>query len=403
MRLTDKAIATIALPAGKSEYTYFDDAIPGFGYRLRSAGAARWIFQYNVGKRTRRLTLGPPSALSATRARTIAGDLYAKVRLGADPAGEKAESRMHAAETFGALVSVYLQQQRESLKPKSFVQVERHLLKYCRALHSMGLTQIDRRAIAARLMAVATKSGRVTSNRLRASLSAFFTWCIGQGFADSNPVTGTTRHPEKSRARVLNPDELRAIWNATAGTDDYSQILRLLLLTGCRLNEIGWLSWSEIFGDRIVLPGTRVKNGRDHIVPLTEPAQAILAAWPKMLGSDFVFGRGAKRGRGFTGHAEVKILLDKRIKASGAKMSGHWTNHDIRRTVATGMAELSVQPHIIEAVLNQVSGHKRGVAGIYNRASYENEKRAALTAWASRLAEIVEGKEAPRKVVSLRA
>jgi integrase len=154
---------------------------------------------------------------------------------------------------------------------------------------------------------------------------------------------------------------------------------------------------AEIFGDKIVLPGVRTKNSRDHIVPLSEPAQAILAGRPRM-GSKFVFGRGALRG--FTGWSATKVLIDARIKSAGAKVAP-WTNHDLRRTVATMMAESGVAPHIVEAVLNHVSGHKHGVAGIYNRASYENEKRAALTLWADKLLEIVEGRA--RKVVSLRA
>src|SRR5262249_1978120 len=151
---------------------------------------------------------------------------------------------------------------------------------------------------------------------------------------------------------------------------------RLLLLTGCRADEIGSLSWAEVFGDKIVLPGTRTKNGRDHIVPLSGLAQSIIAARPRMFGSEFVFGRG-DNGRGFTGWSSTKVLLDARIKAAGAKVKP-WTNHDVRRSVATLMAESGVAPHIVEAVLNHVSGHKHGVAGIYNRASYENEKRAAL-------------------------
>ena len=185
---------------------------------------------------------------------------------------------------------------------------------------------------------------------------------------------------------------------ATAGDDDYSAIVRLLMLTGCRAEEIAGLSWNEVAGDKITLPGLRTKNSRDHVVPLAGPARSILAARPKMLDCEFVFGRG--KDRGFTGWSSCKMLLDDRLKANGTKVA-HWTNHDLRRTAATSMAELGIAPHVIEAVLNHVSGHKAGVAGIYNRASYENEKRAALTLWADRLLEIVEGKV--RKVMPLRA
>jgi integrase len=367
--------------------------------RLRTGGASRWIFQYKIGAQHRRMTLGSTKALTATRARATAAELYAKVRLGQDPAGDKAESRVRAGETFKAVLDGYMAQQRNQLKPLSYTQKERHLLKHCKALHVLPLAKIDRRTVAAKLAKVETKSGPIEANRVRASLSAFFTWCIGRGFADANPVVGTERRPEKSRDRVLADSELKAIWAATAGDDDYSAIVRLLLLTGCRVDEIGALSWSEVFGNHIVLPGPRVKNGRDHIVPLSTPAQAILKARPKMLDRDFVFGRAHSDG-GFTGWSSCKVLLNARVKAGGAKVKD-WVNHDLRRTVATRMAELGVQPHIIEAVLNHVSGHKHGVAGIYNRATYSAEKRAAAVLWADHLMAIVENKA--RKVVPLRA
>src|SRR5262249_39084742 len=158
-----------------------------------------------------------------------AAELHAKVRLGGDPAGQKTESRIRAAETLGAILQVYLQHQRTGVKPGSFRQLERHLVKHCRALHCLQLAKVDRRAVAARLVAVATKSGLVESNRVRASLAAFYSWCISQGFAETNPVVGTARHQEKSRERVLTDAELRAIWIATTSADDYSAIVRLLM------------------------------------------------------------------------------------------------------------------------------------------------------------------------------
>jgi integrase len=398
MRLTDKTLATLSLRAGEAEHKFFDDDIPGFGLRLRAGGASRWIYQYKIGPRHRRMTLGSTKALTATRARATASDLHARVRLGEDPAGDKAENRIRAGETFKAVLDTYMAGQRDQLKPLSYVQKERHLLKHCHALHVMPLIKIDRRTVAAKLAKVAARSGPIESNRVRASLSAFFSWCISEGYIEANPVTGTNRRAEKTRDRILSDAELKAIWTATAGADDYSAIVRLLLLTGCRADEIGSLSWPEVFGDRIVLPGARTKNSRDHIVPLSAPAQTILEARPKMLNRDFVFGR-PHNNAGFTGWSACKVLLDERIKASRAKIE-NWCNHDLRRTVATRMGELGVAPHIIEAVLNHVSGHKHGVAGIYNRATYADEKQAALILWADHLMSVVEGKA--RKVVALR-
>jgi integrase len=170
----------------------------------------------------------------------------------------------------------------------------------------------------------------------------------------------------------------------------------LLALTGARANEIAALSWPEGDDDKIALPASRTKNKRDHVIPLSEQAQAILDHRPRRADHDFVFGR--RNGRPFTGWSVCGDLLDARIKDSGATVA-HWTPHDLRRTAATRMAELGVPPHIIEAVLNHVSGHKHGVAGIYNRATYEPEKRHALALWADHLLAIVEGRK--RVVVPL--
>jgi integrase len=389
MRLTDKSIVALALPAGKNESIFVDSDLPGFGLRLRAGGSARWVYSYRIGAQDRRVTLGSPASLTAARARSTAAELQAKVRLGIDPAGVKIENRARAAETMGATLQSYLAQRRSEVRPGHYAGIERHLVKHCRRLHGLQLAKIDRRTIAATLNTVDSKSGPIEANRVRTSLSSFYVWCIREGLVEQNPVTGTNRRSEKSRDRVLSPKELKAIWNGTAGAHDYYAIIRLLMLTGCRLSEIGALRWSEVFGDRVVLPAERTKNGRAHIVPLSDAARAILAARPR--NDEYVFGRN--EGRPFSGWNACKDRLDAEIAIQP------WRIHDLRRTAATRMAELGVQPHVIEVVLNHVSGHKAGVAGIYNRATYEPEKRQALILWAEHLAAIVESRAA--KVVSL--
>ena len=175
---------------------------------------------------------------------------------------------------------------------------------------------------------------------------------------------------------VLSADELRRIWNA-AGNGTYGVIIKLLILTGQRRSEISELRWSEVDLERraLNLPGERTKNKRPHIVPLAPTAQALLER--QVRDGDTVFD--------FTAWAYSKDILDKRSGVSD------WVVHDIRRTVATGMADIGVQPHIIEAVLNHVSGHKGGVAGIYNRSSYTKEKIEALMRWDEHVASIVGG------------
>jgi Arm DNA-binding domain len=203
MKLTQKTVAALALPKARSEAIHFDGDIPGLGVRLRTGGPPRWIFQFRVGAKQRRISLGPVSAISVARARELAGELHAKVRLGHDPAATKAEEAARAVETMGATLELYLTHQKARLKPRSWVEIERHLCKHCRQLHGLRLDKIDRRAVAARIAAVTSKSGNTTANRVRASLHAFFAWCLRQGLTDRNPVVGTGRAAEQSRARVL--------------------------------------------------------------------------------------------------------------------------------------------------------------------------------------------------------
>jgi integrase len=195
----------------------------------------------------------------------------------------------------------------------------------------------------------------------------------------------TNKNAEKSRDRVLSDKELKAIWKALPD-NDYGAIVRLLVLTGQRASEISDLRWSEIDFDRnlIVLPSSRTKNHRAHIVPMTPMVRAILEAAPRRDGRDFVFGAGE---RGFSGWSKSKARLDAALNIAP------FVIHDVRRSTATHMAEIGIQPHIVEAVLNHVSGHRGGVAGIYNRAAYEAEKAQALTRWAEHVAAIVEGRK----------
>ena len=210
-------------------------------------------------------------------------------------------------------------------------------------------------------------------------------------------MSHTGKRNETTRARVLTDDELKAVWKACDDTD-HAAIVKLLLLTGQRAAEIGSLRWDEVKDDRIELPGQRTKNKRPHTVPLSDPAKAILDRFRKV-GRVHVFGRDDAAG--FRGWGVSKQRLDERIAKAGAPLTA-WVVHDLRRTAATRMAELGVQPHIVEAVLNHVSGHKSGVAGIYNRATYDREKRAALNLWAEHVLAVVEDR-APTVVPMKRA
>jgi len=410
MKLTKPSIERLALPPGKSEAIFFDDDVPGFGLRLRAGGSRTFIVQYALGGRQRRMTIGAAKVLDAPEARQTARKLLARVRLGHDPAADRAEARVRASdELLGDHIGRFLARQERRLRPRSYVDAKRYLEQYAKPLHSIHLARISRAMVASLLGKIADEHGPVSADRARAALSSFFAWVIGEGLCDTNPVIGTNKHfdGEKSRDRVLTDRELALIWHSLPDSD-YGAIVQLLILTGQRREEIGALQLPEVDLKQalITLPPERTKNGRPHEVPLSKPALAILQAREKRVGRDFVFGDGPRncnganeeRHGGFQGWSKSKAVLDERVANETKKMAfdkrvtvGPWRLHDIRRTVATRMAELGVQPHIIEAVLNHVSGHKAGVAGVYNRSSYAAEKRIALDLWGKHVQALFEG------------
>jgi integrase len=429
MKLTKTTVAKLALPPGKTEAIFFDDDMPGFGLRLRAGGSASWIAQYRIGPKQSRATLGKLATLDPDEARKAARKVLAKADLGEDHQAQRRAREAKAALTFGAVADLYIKRAVEtSQRPKTQAERRRHLDRDWRPFRSRPVHEIDRRDVAARLQVVAEEHGPIASNRARGTLSTFFAWAIAQGLSDTNPVIGTAPvGTERARDRVLTTAEIRSIWRA-AGDDDHAQILRLLLLTGQRRNEVAGLGWSELDLDAAMwtLPRERSKNGRPHDVPLSDQAIAILRALQikrnglkeddARLKRVLVFGQG--KGA-FSGWSKCKERLDGRMARQRAERRlgrpltkgekpepgdrlAPWTLHDLRRTTVTGMNELGIAPHVVEAVVNHLSGRARaGVAGVYNRATYLPEKRAALARWAEHLMSEIEGRE--RKVIPLRA
>ena len=389
MKFTLGSVRGVGLPKGKKDHIEFDDDVPGFGLRVREGGSRTWIFQYRIGSKQRRMALGNAKSVPLTIARSNAGKLEARVRLGEDPALDKERARVEASSTFGAFAAQYLEARKSEWRERSAQQVRRHLLSHARPLHSIPIASVSQSNIAKLLSDVATNSGAIEANRVRASIAAMLSWLMREGvlLPAGNVAANTNKREEKSRDRVLTDAELKQIWKACL-SDHYGAVIKLLMLTGQRFTEIAALRWDEVNDNQIVLPGERTKNGRTHIIPLSEPAKAILAAFPRT-NRKHLFGRDDTFG--FRGRGAAKAKLDERI---AGKPIANWTPHDLRRTVATRMAELGVQPHIIEAVLNHVSGHKGGVAGIYNRATYDKEKREALNLWAEHVIATVEGRAA---------
>jgi integrase len=392
LKLDTKTVAGLALAKGRDEEIAWDTELEGFGLRLRrGAGALRrtYVAQYRANGRTRRVTLGTAERLTPTQARDGARRILARVSLGHDPQAEKQAKRVAAARTFHTVVDAYLAAKERELRPVSFRVTKLYLTgPYFRPLHATGLADISHPDIAARLSAITRAHSAHTAAAARRAASALFRWAMEEGWAQSNPVIGTRRPQEaRPRDRVLTDAELVAIWNASDGDDDHSRIIRLLILLGSRRQEIGGMRRSELdLGTSVwVLPAERSKNHRAHTVTLPAAALAIVAAIPRG-DRDHLFGHRA--GSGFTAWSRGKQELDQRL--AGAVQS--WRVHDLRRSVATKMADIGIEPHVIEAALNHYSGHRRGVAGIYNRSPYERAVKAALTRWGEHVTALAEGR-----------
>ena len=353
----------------------WDSTLVGFGAR-KQRRSAFYLIRYRLNGKQRFHTIGRHGVFTPDTARREATRLLGVVASGVDPANERATP----SETFGSELERYLERKRVVLRPRSLIEIERYLRVQCKSLHSMGLNEIDRRTIALTLAEIEQHSGPVARNRARTSLSAFFAYAIREGLIDgANPVSGTGKANEgNGRDRVLSETELSLVLRML-GDDPFSEIVRVLILTGQRRSEVGELAWNEVDFDRglIVLPAIRVKNGRQHEVPLSSQARAVLERQPRK--NEFVFGCR------WASWSEPKAALDKRLNGMAK-----WTLHDLRRSAATMMADrLDVQPHIVEAVLNHYSGHRAGVAGIYQRAKYQDQMRAALETWGTYVERLV--------------
>jgi integrase len=397
MKLTAKTLARLALPAGKTDSIFFDDELPGFGLRLRASGdrvRRSWVVQYRRAGGQRRMLLGNADLLDADKARKLAEKALAKVTLGEDPQADKIERRQRDKHSLKALIDDYLAWKASSgVRSRTITEVERYLRgSYFRPLHAMPVDRIGRKDVAQRVLHIARESGARTAAAARSALSACYVWALQHGLAESNPFVGTV--PPKAagpRERVLSDAELAAVWRACP-ENDFGRIVRLLILTAQRRSEVGGASWAELKPlDRGAwsIPASRTKNHRAHTVPLSALALSIIAAVPERVGRAHLFGDRAARG--FTSWVDGKRDLDARSGVTA------WTLHDIRRSAATRMCDLGVAPHVVEQLLNHQSGHRSGIAGIYNRSRYERETQAAVALWADHLRTLIEGGE--RKIV----
>jgi integrase len=396
---------------------------------VQPSGVKSWALRYRRktdGKAIKH-TIGTYPMLTLKDARSRANELRAEIERGADPHGAKVVARRRANEvddTFEAVVRRYIADHQfrrnrswqwtarllglvvdgtaESGKcpPLAVLRdgsISRKRHRRISLVDRWGSRRICDITDADIVDALDRISGAapIMANRLQAVLSAFFSWAKDKRLVAANPCTGLERPAEeKSRDRVLSDDELRKVWQAAGELGHpYTGIVRLLILTGQRRNEIAGLHWNEIDLEArsLHLPAGRTKNARAHDVPLSALALATIAGIPRLVDADLVFTRKRKP---ITAFGWLKLRLDADSGVSD------WTLHDLRRTVASGLQRLGVRLEVTEAVLNHRSGSTAGIVGVYQRHDYAAEKRDALARWADHVDAIVSGQK--MNVVALR-
>jgi integrase len=380
MKLVESSIARLTVPEGERDSYLWDETLPGFGVRAYASGKKSFIVKYGLATgQQRKLSLGPalPGTLIETRKK--AQDILARARIGQDVAGDKQAARIKKTSTLSPLIARYLEARKSELRPRPFIEVERHLNRLFADLHAKQIEDVGWRDIVGIVDKIAVENGRVTADRAKTSLVTFFGWCMERDFIGANPAMGIKkRAASKPRERTLSEPEIAAIWNATGLGTDHNNIVRLLLLTGQRREEIGALTWEEINFDQgqIELPGHRTKNGRPHTIFLSEPARLIIQGVPRRNSRDHLFGIG---NGPFSSWSEAKRRLDENL---GDKVAP-WILHDLRRTFATIASDRDFAPiHVIEMALNHWSGTKSGIVATYNKAKYDRERRVLMDRWA---------------------
>lgn len=370
-----------------------DEMVRGLALRVSPNGTRTWnvVYMRESDGTKQRVKLGRYPAMTLEKARTAALKMVTAVSEGGDPSADKRAQRdaMTVKELGGLYIDKYAKRNK-----KTWAEDERLLkVEVYREIGRMKASAVKRRDVLDIIERKAEAGHIAQSTQILAVIRKLFNWAVDGDYLTSSPAIGIKpRGKAAKRDRVLSNAEVRAIWNAlppAAISDQTRDVLRLLFLTGQRSGEVCGMRRGEIDVDEATwtLPSARTKNGLTHVVPLSAAALEIVEGALDDADEEKDAPLFTRVGESIESNAIAKAV---RLKLQATDES--WTPHDIRRTVATGMAGLGIAPHIVEAVLNHVSGFKAGVAGVYNRNTYEPEKRRALDIWAEHIAAIAEGK-----------
>ena len=417
-KITDLFAERVKPPA-QGRVEYFDAAFGGLALRVTCGGHKSWSLFYRTGGRLRRFTLGNFPALKPAGARREAQRILDKVVLGEDPLAEKQAQRYVRSpeeETFAAAVADYLERYAKKNTAASTYAETKRILEGddLKAWRKRPLASISRRDVNDVIDAIAVRA-EVQANRTLAKLRALFNWAVSKDRVPVSPIEGLKPPTkEQARDRALCDDEIRWFWTACEASGwPFGPLAQLLLLTAQRRDEVAGMEWGEIDFKKSLwsLPRHKAKNGRAHEVPLSAAALAVLRSLPRV-DKDLVFTTTGKTA--ISGFSRAKRRLDREIEKARRTSLGlpldddeyrrvleldpdkplpvaipPWTVHDLRRTAATGMARLNIAPHVVDKIQNHVSGNIRGVAAVYNRFEYLEERRTALEAWGRYVSNLV--------------
>ena len=353
---------------GPKRLDAWDTALQCFGVRVSPTGRKAWFVIVRADGKQRRVTIGTYPAISLAEARDEARKIIRDAQLGL-----LGDSKKSPALTLGETVPLFVQLYAKP-KNRGWRESERLLGKF------QGLFAKIARSDVVRVLDQTVASGTpYRANRSLSALKKLMNWALDRGMIEVNPIAGLKPpHRERAREVVLSDEELLSLMRGADGEGyPFGTAITMLILTGQRRSEVAEMRWSEIDIERALwtIPAGRSKNGQSHEVPLSAPALRLLKSLPRFLASDWVFTTTGRVPISGFGRAKRRLC-----PAAGAT---NWRIHDIRRTVASGMARIGVDPHVIEKVLNHKSGIISGVAAVYNRYAYENEKRDALERWAT--------------------
>jgi integrase len=390
-------------PPPSGQFEYYDRRLPSFGLRLSYNGTKSWFVMTRLDGKLIRVTLGRHPALSLAEAREEARRTTTLAAAGKDPrlirSAAKQKRQEERRNTFASCADEFLERHVERRLRPSTQREYRRILKGSdtRAWRDRPISQIGKRDVLDIIEAMDSRGSPGASRRALVYLRKFFNWCAERDII-ANAPTDRIRppHPEIKRDRVLSDQELRYLLCALERElSVFGPLLHILLLTGQRRAEVAGMSWLELrdleTGDALwEIPGHRTKNKHTHLVPLPAAVRGLILKLPRV--GDLVFTTTGETP--VSGFGKVKDRLDARIdhirRLDGLESMPPWTLHDLRRTMVTVMNErLGIAPHVVEAVVNHMSGlAKAGVAGVYNRALYMAERKQALVDWADYLSNL---------------